>query len=268
MNLKVARLKRKCYHIQFLVAIFFLLNVSYLNAQNTSVAWDSLTWTYDITASGFISDDGNQRVLFNNLGVFTVGNSAWSDRVVMNYQVGKVRREIKENDFFTYNIFRLNPTDKYFPLAIGGFELSNTRAIDFRWFSGIGGGIHLIDKENFKLEFTTTIIHQRTNYDLTFDDRINGITDDTENSWRITPRLFGLVQLSKGPRFEYECWIQPSLEKFDDYHAYGNFALLIPVIEKLFVRLGWIMTYESIVTTSSPKFDSIINIGFTFKNGI
>ncbi len=267
MNLKATRLKRKCYDIQFLVGIFFLLDVCSLNAQNTTVARDSLIWTYDITASGFISDDGNQRVLFNNLGVFTVGNSAWSDRVVMNYQVGKVRRKIKENDFFTYNIFRLNLTDKYFPLAIVGFELSNTRAINFRWFAGIGGGIHLIDKENLKLEFTTTIIHQRTNYDLAFDDSINGMAEDTESAWRITPRLFGLIQLSKGPRFEYECWIQPSLEKLDDYNAYGNFALLVPVIEKLFVRLGWIMTYESIVTTSSPEFDSIINIGFTFKNG-
>lgn len=264
MNFKVARLKRKCFSIQLLVAIFFLVDV---NAQNTSVVRDSLAWTYDITASGFISDDGNQRVLFNNLGVFTVGNTTWSDRVVMNYQVGKVRRETKENDFFAYNIFRLHPEDKYFPLALGGFELSKTRAIDFRWFAGFGGGIHLMDKENLKLEFTTTFIYQRTNYDLAFNDAINGTVEDTKNVWRITPRLFGFTQFLKGPRFEYECWVQPSLEKLEDYHVYGNFALLVPVIEKLFVRLGWIMTYESIVAPSSPKFDSIINFGLTFKNG-
>jgi len=249
-----------------LVCTYLCSSIENLAAQNVLVK-DSTLWNYDVTSSGFISDNVNKRVLINTLGIFSAHKDSWTARLVMSYQFGKVASNQRENDFLTYHTFRILPKAKYFPFSLTGFETSRTRDIDFRWFMGLGGGVRLIDKKYIHTEFTLATLYDQRNFGGTNFENMPETSDHKRNKWRFSPRIRGSIQLKENtPRFEYEAWVQPAFDAIDDYSTYGNFALLIPTIKHLYVRLGWLFTYESVVLQGRPKKDSNISFGFTFKN--
>ncbi len=251
----------------FLFVLTYLgFSIQDLDAQSTLVK-DNTFWNYDVTSSGFISENVNKRMLINTIGIFSVTKNSWASRLVLSYQFGKVASNPRENDFLTYNTFRIHPKAKYFPFSLLGFETSRTRDIDFRWFIGLGGGVRLVEKKTIHAEFTLTTLYDQSKYGESNFENTPETSNRKRNKWRFSPRIKGYIQLQENtPRFEYEAWVQPAFNDIDDYRTYGNFALLVPTIKHLYVRLGWLFTYESVVLEGLPKKDSNISFGFTFKN--
>ncbi len=252
--------------VSILVVLSALLQPQKTAAQE-SKAIDSLVFQYDISASGFMSKNVNRRILINSLGIWSIGTSTWNNRTVMVYQYGKVGPNKRENDFLAYDIFKISPKKQVFPFLLAGIESSRTRAIDLRWFLGVGAGIHLVEKESMAAEFTLSAFYEQTAYGNFVLSDTSIIMSDQEHLWRFSPRLKGFFQWKKnGLRFEYEGWFQPSFKTLDDYRSFGNFALLFPTIKNLYLRIGWLSVYESVVLDGRPKSDSNLSFGFTFNN--
>lgn len=260
----------KCSDILFPALIMTILGILLLPQKivaQESKAVDSLEFRYDISASGFISNNINRRILINSLGIWSIGTSSWNNRTVMVYQYGKVGPNKRENDFLAYDIFKIAPEKKVFPFLVAGIESTRTRDIDFRWFLGAGGGIHLVEKESMAAEFTLSVFYEQTAYGNFVLSDTSIIMSDQEDTWRFSPRLKGFFQLKdNGLRFEYEGWFQPSFKTFDDYRSFGNFALLFPTVKNLYLRIAWITIYESVVLEGRPTSDSNLSFGLTFKN--
>ncbi len=227
---------------------------------------DSILWSYEISSSSFFSNDGVKRLLVNNNGRLKMASSAFQNRLVLNYQFGKVDSKWQENDFLAYNAFKLLPESKVFPVLINGIETSRTRDIDFRYFIGLGGGIEVIEKDFMSIEFTLTGWYEKTNYrGIDFNqDELDGSW--VRHVWRLSPRILGRLNLKENHLlFEFEGWIQPSIVDFEDYLGFVNTSLLIQTVKNLYFKLGWLATYESFVLEGRNQWDSIINLGITFK---
>ncbi|MBP2831852.1 DUF481 domain-containing protein [Aquimarina sp. U1-2] len=248
-----------------IVIMYYSMGIKNTFAQNT-VKNDTIKWSYDISTSGFFSDDGATRLLVNNNGLLKTASSNFQNRLVLNYQFGKVGERWQENDFLAYNAFRLRPEKKTFPIAVGGIETSRTRDIDFRFFIGLGGGIEVIDKKTVFAEFTLAGWYERTNYgDTDFNrDEIDG--SSIRSVWRMSPRVRGDVKLNENQLiFEFEGWIQPTIDDFEDYRSFVNSSFLIQMVKKLYFKIGWLATYESYVLQGRNQWDSIITLGITYK---
>ncbi len=253
-----------------LLTIFCLLVIGVTKASSLvrdSSATDSLVWSYSITSSGFYSDNGPRRLLINSLGIVNVRKVSFSNRLVINHQFGEVASQLRENDVLSYDIFRIRDDRLLFPFTIVGIESSRTRGLNFRWIAGAGGGIYIVRNKAVYLEFTTSALHEDSDYKGNEFKGEQGITSNELSRWRLSPRISGYLKIDEqNVQLRYEGWIQPAFKEFSDYQGYGNISLLVPIIKRVFLQLGWIFTYESVVLEGHPNLDSIINFGVTFKS--
>ncbi len=175
-------------------------------------------------------------------------------------------RRKADEDIFSRNFVYYNQTKRIYPFAYSFLLTNFRRKINFRYFAGLGLGLHILRKPNHLLKTAISGVYEQTNFsqDTYNEMSYNGFSQI--NTWRGTAWLFGRHFFLKRKLFlHYEAYIQPSLEKSDNFRWQTEIGLDIPIWRGLNFTSNFIYTYESIVADKAKTDDSIITFGVAYQ---
>ncbi len=246
------------------VILMFLLNWGTVNAQlNDS---DSIPLQIKFNATASVLDGNVARTLLLNRLELAHSNQVWGISSRNDYQYGRTRYVLTENDVISYNFLYLHPLRKVYPYMMGLFETNLRRNIEFRYQVGPGVSWNLVDKHGSMLKVSMTGTYEHTRYGgMTFEDeKYNG--SNTIETWRATARVFGKHILKSKLRLSYELWWQQSVQDRVNYRFHTEEALEFPVTKHVAFRTALRYSYENIELLGLKPFDFYWTYGLTISN--
>ncbi|MCU0444017.1 MAG: DUF481 domain-containing protein [Microscillaceae bacterium] len=175
-------------------------------------------------------------------------------------------RRKADEDIFSRNFVYYNPTRRIYPFAYTFLITNFRRKIDFRYFAGLGLGLHILRKPNHLLKTVVSGVYEHTRFNLNIfnEGEYNGSFQI--NTWRMTAWLFGRHFFAKRKVFlHYEAYIQPSVEKVNNFRWQTEIGVDIPVWRGLNFTSNFIYTFESVVVTQAKSDDSILTFGLAYQ---
>jgi hypothetical protein len=171
-----------------------------------------------------------------------------------------------DEDIFSRNFVYFNQTKKLYPFAYTFLTSNFRRKIDFRYFAGLGLGIHLWRKKNHLLKTALSGVYEQSNFTVVNFNKSEYNGQNQINTWRATAWVFGRHFLLNRKLFlHYEAYIQPSLEKNDNFRWQTEIGLDIPIWKGLNFTTNYIYTYESVVAERAKTDDSILTFGLVYQ---
>lgn len=227
---------------------------------------DSIRWQLKFNATGSVLDGNVARTLLLHRLEVAHANSRWGVSTRNDYQYGRTRYILTENDVISYNFFYLKPLSKVYPYLMGLIETNYRRNILFRYQVGPGISWNVVQQKKNSLKLSLTGTYENTRYGGTvFDDDVYNGSDVIE-TWRITGRVFGKHTLTGNFRVSYEFWWQQSLQQSINYRYHTEEALEFPFSKHVAFRTGLRYSYENIELQGLKSFDLYWTYGFTITN--
>lgn len=230
---------------------------------------DTLRVKAGLSLSGFWQSGNIQTLTFRANSDFSF--KPWKKAVFKN-QNSYVFQEFGDDgkddeDFLSLNFLYFNPERKVYPLLLGFVSTNFRRKIDVRYL--VGGGVsyqfHRKNKDWIKASLTTE--YERTNFNETRFNytEYNGI--NSINTFRATLWLNGKYHFFKDKVIlSHESYVQPSLEKKNNYRWRADITAEFPIWKFLSFRINYLHTSESIVVFDQEQEDQFLTFGFSIKN--
>jgi Protein of unknown function, DUF481 len=227
---------------------------------------DSIQWQIKFNSTASVLDGNVARTLLLNRLEVAHANKNWGVSTRNDYQYGRTRYILTENDVISYNFFYLKPLNKVYPYVMGLLETNLRRKIDFRYQVGPGVSWNIVSKKPSLIKLSATATYENTRYGGTiFDDEIyNG--SNTIETWRLTGRLFGKHTLPSKLKISYEFWWQQSLNEQVNYRYHTEEAIEFPITKHIAFRTAVRYSYENIELIGLKPFDLFWTYGLTITN--
>jgi hypothetical protein len=172
-----------------------------------------------------------------------------------------------DEDILSLNFLYLNPERKIYPFVLGFVSTNFRREIDGRYLVGAGATFQILNKKNHWLKFSISSEYEHTDFSNT--DFNYSEYDGTEsiNTFRGTLWVNGKYHLfKKKVIFSHESYIQPSLERSNNFRWQSDINLELPIWKFLNFKINYRHTFESIVIESQKQEDKFLTFGFTLKS--
>jgi hypothetical protein len=248
------------------VLFYFLFFPILLSAQiNES---DTLSVKASLSLTGFWQSGNVETLIFrakSDLSFVPWKNWVFKNQNSYVYQeFGKTKAD---EDILSLNFLYLNPERKIYPFVLGFVSTNFRREIDGRYLVGAGATFQILNKKNHWLKFSISSEYEHTDFSNT--DFNYSEYDGTEsiNTFRGTLWVNGKYHLfKKKVIFSHESYIQPSLERSNNFRWQSDINLELPIWKFLNFKINYRHTFESIVIESQKQEDKFLTFGFTLKS--
>ncbi|MBT8394663.1 MAG: DUF481 domain-containing protein [Flavobacteriaceae bacterium] len=248
------------------VLCFFLLFPLLLLAQDKET--DTLNFKASLALTGFWQGGNVETLIFRaksdlsfkpwKKGVFETKNS---------YVYQEFGKKKADEDILSLNFLHYNPDANISPLILAFVSTNFRREIDLRYLFGAGATFRVLKEKKNSLKFSLTCEYEQTDFNKSIFNReeYNGVP--SINTFRATLWVNGKYHLLKDKVIlSHESYIQPSLEKGNNYRWRLDVGLEMPVWKFLNFKINYLDTFESIVIKDQRQEDSVLTFGFTLKS--
>jgi hypothetical protein len=195
-----------------------------------------------------------------------LGNGTWVFKTQNNYLYQEVFKTRVDEDIFSRNFLYFKPQSRIYGFAIGFISTNFRRKIDIRYFGGGGATWQIIRTDKNILKIAAGILYEETkfkidNFNIDFYDGSRFINVLRSSHW-----LIGKHEMFGGKVIlDYYCFIQPSLQRADNYRWQVEASLDFPLSKALKVGVSYIYTYENVIADRLRNFDQFFTYGFTYQ---
>jgi len=244
----------------------FLLFPVLLSAQTKEK--DSLKLKADLSVTGFWQGGNVDTWIFrakSEVSFKTWNNTLFKTKNSYIYQA--FDKEKADEDILSLNFLEFNPKRKIYPFVIGFFSTNFRREINYRYLFGGGVSFKILNKKNYELKVSTSVEYENTDFnETTFNVPFFNGSESIE-TFRGTLWIYGKYQLfDKKIVLSHESYVQPSLERIDNYRWRADVSLEMPVWKYLSFKINYIHVLESIVVIDQSRVDRFLTFGFNIKN--
>lgn len=169
-------------------------------------------------------------------------------------------------DILSLNFLYLHPERKVYPLLLGFVSSSFRRKIDLRSLLGMGVSFQLLDQKTHWLKLSLSMEYEQTrfsetNFNLNFYDEQEAI-----RTFRTTLWVNGRYELwDKKVVLTHESYVQPSLERGDNFRWQADLGLELPVWKFLTFKVNYLHSFESVVIQDQKQEDRFLTFGFSVQ---
>lgn len=172
-----------------------------------------------------------------------------------------------DEDILSLNFLYLNPEKKLYPLLLGFVSTNFRREIDVRYLFGAGITYQLINTEKSWLKLSLSSEYEYTNFTKTNFNIADYNGQESISTMRGTVWLNGKYHLFKKKIIiTHESYVQPSLNKQNNYRWQADVGLELPVWKYLNFKVNYLHTFESLVIQNQKQQDKFLTFGFTLKS--
>lgn len=195
-----------------------------------------------------------------------LGKGTWVFKTQNNYLYQEVFKTRVDEDIFSRNFLYFKPQSRIYGFAIGFISTNFRRKIDLRYFGGGGATWQIIRTDKNILKIAAGILYEETkfktdNFNIDFYDGSRFINVLRSSHW-----LIGKHEMFGGKVIlDYYCFIQPSLQRADNYRWQVEASLDFPLSKALKVGVSYIYTYENVIADRLRNFDQFFTYGFTYQ---
>jgi hypothetical protein len=152
-------------------------------------------------------------------------------------------------------------------LVLGFFSTNFRREIDARYLFGAGVTFEIMKKKKDWLKFSVTSEYERTDFKQSSFNISEYNGDQTVSTWRGTFWVNGKYHVFQDKLIlSHESYIQPSLEKDNNYRWQADLGIEFPVWKFLNFKINYLHSFESLVITNQERQDQFLTFGLTLKN--
>lgn len=248
----------------WLVTVFVLLMGKAAQAQiNES---DTLSLQYRAALTGNVQS-GNLEALTLlgrfDLSVAPTGKWALKTQNNARYQAFFGRKA--DNDFNSQNFVYLGQQKTLYPFAMAFAAVNFRRKVRLRWFAGPGLTWQVWRGPGQVVKLSLAGVYEATEFDGAAYNypEYNGIA--RIKTWRATARVFGQHRLQR-LRVSYEAYVQPSLERANNFRWLADLNLEMPVWRGLNLNAHVLYTHENVVVEGVKTRDMILSFGLSYRN--
>ncbi len=248
--------------IFWVIALFPILLSGQINES------DSLKVKADLSLTGFWQGGNVETLIFRaKSGVTYKPWKKWVVKTQNSYVYQEFGKEKADADFLSLNFLYFNPEKKLYPQVLGFLSTNFRREISSRALIGAGFTWQAYKKDKNWLKFSLTSEYEQTNFDNTDFNIDEYDSSDEINTFRGTIWVNGKYYLFKEKVIiTHESYVQPSLEKSNNYRWQADFGLEFPIWKFLNFKINYLRTFESIVIEGQKREDQFLTFGFTLKS--
>lgn len=246
--------------------LFILLAPILLVSQNKES--DTLNVKASLSLTGFYQGGNVETLIFRANSEFSFKpfkNGLFETRNSYVYQ--EFGKQKADEDILSLNFLRFNTKSNVSPLVLGFVSTNYRREIDIRYLFGAGVSFQVYTKNKDWVKFSLTAEYENTEFKKTNFNRDSYDGNQTINTYRGTFWLSGKYHLFKNKLIlSHESYIQPSLERRNNFRWRADISLEFPVWKYLNFKINYLDTFESVVIQDQRQEDSVISFGFTIKS--
>ncbi len=191
----------------------------------------------------------------------------WEFKTQNSYVYQAFGGKLADEDMLSLNFLYFNPDRKIYPFILGFGSTSFRREIRLRYLFGGGFTVNLYQRKKDWLKFSLSSEYEQTDFERPSFNRPFYNGDNSIHTFRATLWVNGNYHLFKDKVIvTHESYVQPSLERGDNYRWQGDLSLAFPLWPFLDFKVNYLHTFESVVITSQRQEDRFLTFGFTLKS--
>ncbi|MEL6658872.1 MAG: DUF481 domain-containing protein [Bacteroidota bacterium] len=172
-----------------------------------------------------------------------------------------------DEDLLSLNFLYFNPDQKVYPFILGFGSTSFRREIRLRYLFGAGFTVNVLRGQQNWLKFSLSSEYEQTDFERASFNRPVYNDDNSIHTFRGTLWINGNYHLFKNKLIlTHESFVQPSLERSDNYRWEAEISLGLPLWKFLDFKINYRQTVERIVITGQQQQDRFLTFGFTLKS--
>ena len=253
--------------MKHLYAVFMLLIALCTRVAGQLNESDTLLLQYNTALSGNLQSGNLEAAALRLKADFSLAPSdrlAFKTQHSYRYQTFFGRKA--DNDFYSRNFFYLGQRRQIYPFAMAFVSSNFRRRIDFRQFSGLGATCQLLQSPGHTIKIALSGVYETTRF---ADNAYNYAEYDGSeriDTWRATGWLFGKhVFANKHLRLYYEAFVQPSVERGNNFRWQAEVGLEWPLWKGFSFVANYIFTHENIVVSNVKQDDGLLVFGISFN---
>ena len=248
------------------IVVLFLIIPCFLNCQTNES--DTLNFKADLSFTGFWQDGNVETLILRAKSEVSFKPlKKWVFKTRNSYVYQEFGKEKADADFLSLNFIYFNPKRKIYPLALGFMSTNFRREIEFRSLVGAGVSFQAYSKKKDWLKMSLTSEYEQTRFNETDFNKDYYDGKSILDTFRATLWVNGKYYLFKDKVIlTHESYVQPSLERGDNYRWQADLGVELPVWSFLNFKVNYLHTFESLVISGQNQEDTFLTFGFTIKS--
>lgn len=228
---------------------------------------DTLKLKANLSLTGFWQGGNVETVIFRAKSEVSLKPwKNWIFKTRNSYVYQEFGKEKADEDILSLNFLYINPERKFYPLFLGFVSTNFRREIDLRYIYGAGVTYQVLNEKDNWLKFSITSEYERTDFAQATFNRSEYDGDASIKTLRGTFWVNGKYHVFKKKLIlSHESYVQPSLEKGNNFRWFADIGIELPVWKFLNFKINYLHTYESIVIEGQQREDRFLTFGFTLK---
>lgn len=228
---------------------------------------DTLKLKANLSLTGFWQGGNVETVIFRAKSEVSLKPwENWIFKTRNSYVYQEFGKEKADEDILSLNFLYINPERKFYPLFLGFVSTNFRREIDLRYIYGAGVTYQVLNEKDNWLKFSISSEYERTDFAKATFNRSEYNGDASIKTLRGTFWVNGKYHVFKKKLIlSHESYVQPSLEKGNNFRWFADIGIELPVWKFLNFKINYLHTYESVVIEGQQREDRFLTFGFTLK---
>lgn len=193
----------------------------------------------------------------------------WALKTQNSYRYQEFFKRKADNDFYNRNFLYLWQQRRVYPFAMAFVSTNFRRKIDFRYFAGAGATWQLVRQPGHTVKTALSGVYESTRFAASVYNYPEYDGSEKIETWRATFWLFGKhALLNKHLRLYYEAYVQPSLERGNNFRWQTEIGLEWPFWKGLSFTANYVFTHENVVVSSVKQDDRLLTFGVSYTGNI
>lgn len=200
--------------------------------------------------------------------IFAPAN-VWAFKTQNSFRYQEFYGNKADNDLYSRNFFYLWQHRRVYPFAMAFVSTNFRRKIDFRYFAGGGATWQLLRRPGHVLKTALSGVYESTRFAGKAYNYPEYDGSEKIETWRTTFWLFGKHALvNKHLRLYYEAFVQPSLERGNNFRWQTEIGLEWPFWKGLSFTANYVFTHENVVVSNVKQDDRLLTFGVSYTGKI
>jgi len=250
---------------------FFLLVLSFKQANAQLSLLDSLAYQYRISVNGTVATGNIERLLLRTSGEFARIGKTFAFKTTNTYTYGTILRNKTEDDFISANFLHYKPFAKLSPYAKFWVETNFRHQKNYTYQVGLGVTYNALQTEKHILKLSTNLSFDESsfksnNFTNPFGER-ELYRDNRVQVWRYFFRVYGQSKLLEDKLiWYYDAWAIPAIEDFENRRMRFYTSLNLKMHKHFYLQTTFNYTHEALVIEGIKNYDAFGTIGFLWGN--
>jgi len=231
---------------------------------------DTLFLQYNTALTGNLQTGNIEAAAMRLKADFSLAPSpTWAVKTHNSYRYQEFFERKADSDFYSRNFLYLWQQRRVYPFAMAFVSTNFRRKIDFRYFTGIGATWQLVRLPGHTMKTALSGVYESTRFAASAYNYPEYDGSEKIETWRATFWLFGKhALLNKHLRLYYEAYVQPSLERSNNFRWQTEIGLEWPFWKGLSFTANYIFTHENIVASNVKQDDGLLTFGIAYNGKV